>query len=216
MPFDPLDLVLPRRCIGCSRPGVGFCAACAHPMAIRRSLRGLGPVYGAGWYAGALRRAVLAYKERDRRDLTVVLAGLLGSAVAAAVRDAGPLLVITVPSTGAARRRRGGDHLRRLSDRTARGYAPVRLELARPVKDAAGLDARERASNLDGAFRLRGRADAAGCAGRILLVDDVVTTGATLREAARVLRAAGWSVDAAAVLAVTPRRNRSDSSSSQL
>ncbi|MES9535697.1 phosphoribosyltransferase family protein, partial [Actinomadura sp. NPDC000600] len=69
------------------------------------------------------------------------------------------------------------------------------------VADQAGLSAKERAANLKGAVEVR--ADVAGR--RLVLVDDVVTTGASLAEAARALRAAGGEVTAAAAIAATPR-----------
>jgi predicted amidophosphoribosyltransferase len=79
------------------------------------------------------------------------------------------------------------------------------LTHARRVADQAGLGAPDRMANLAGALRV-GRP--AGVAGRrVVLVDDVVTTGVTLAEAARALRAAGAEVPAAAVIAATARRH---------
>ena len=76
---------------------------------------------------------------------------------------------------------------------------------ARPHTSQKQLDVDERDRNLRGAFRLRH--SVAGH--RILLIDDVVTTGATLREAARVLREGGAEVVGAAVVASTRRRDGS-------
>jgi predicted amidophosphoribosyltransferase len=76
------------------------------------------------------------------------------------------------------------------------------LEHRRRVADQAGLSAADRAANLSGA--LQARFDLRGL--RVIVVDDVVTTGATLAEAARALRAAGAEVTAAAVIAATARR----------
>jgi predicted amidophosphoribosyltransferase len=71
----------------------------------------------------------------------------------------------------------------------------------RRVADQAGLTAADRATNLSGALRVR--QDLRGL--RVVVVDDVITTGATLAEAARALRAAGAEVPAAAVIAATER-----------
>jgi predicted amidophosphoribosyltransferase len=77
--------------------------------------------------------------------------------------------------------------------------------MARSARDQAGLSSAERAANLAGAVRV-GRVPAGLSAYRIVLVDDVVTTGATLAECARSLRVAGLTVGAAAVVAATARR----------
>jgi predicted amidophosphoribosyltransferase len=72
----------------------------------------------------------------------------------------------------------------------------------RRVRDSAGLDAAQRRTNLAGRYRARPGAPGA----RLVLVDDVVTSGATLTEAARALRAAGEHLVLAAVVAATPRQ----------
>jgi predicted amidophosphoribosyltransferase len=77
--------------------------------------------------------------------------------------------------------------------------------MASSARDQAGLSAAERAANLAGAVRV-GRVPAGLSAYRIVLVDDVITTGATLAECARALRAVGITVSAAAVVAATARR----------
>jgi len=207
-----VDLVLPRRCAGCGNPGPALCPGC-RPGGDPVPLAGAGvPVVAAGAYEDALRRAVLAYKERGRRDLARPLGELLADAVAAVVGAARPppaagLALIPVPSSRSARAARGGDHLEPLARRAARRcelrLEPAALSLVRTPADSAGLAIAERAANLDGAMRagppLPGSA--------ALVVDDVVTTGATLREAIRALRAAGWAVFGAATVAVTPRRH---------
>jgi predicted amidophosphoribosyltransferase len=192
------DLVLPRSCYACGSPGTGLCGTCAPVVLVAIDRAGL-PVIAAGRYEGALRDAVLAYKERGRRDLGVPLASLLAAAVRA--HDLPDAVLVPIPSSAGARRARGGDHVLRLSRRVGRCTSALRL--TRAVRDSAGLDAAARAENLAGAFAARPPRVPGAAA---LLVDDIITTGATLRDGARALAHAGWRVAGAAVVAATPLR----------
>lgn len=210
-----LDLILPVVCVGCGAGGSAFCArcvrSCARPLTLRTPL----PVVAQGWYAGDLRTALIHYKERGRHDLAESLAGLLRAALARALERAPPgsAILAPVPSTRAAARQRGGDHVLRLATRAGRTLGlPVRplLTLQRPVRDSSGLGASERDVNLAGAMA------APRCPDRnaisVVVVDDIVTSGTTVREAARALSEAGWRVSCAAVIAATPRVTRGVSS----
>lgn len=198
------DLVLPHWCAGCGRAGAALCADCRpFPPPARVPVAGL-EVWAAGQYAGGLRCALIAYKERGRAELARPLGALLADAVAAAGPDVRGACLVPVPSSASASRARGGDHALRLARAAGRtGGLPVirGLRLAREVRDSAGLGRQARAANLAGAFV----AVAAGAGRRAVLVDDIVTTGATLREARCALRRAGWAVPGAAVIAATPR-----------
>jgi predicted amidophosphoribosyltransferase len=175
----------------------------------------------AGAYAGPVRPAVIAFKEHGRAELAGPLGTALGLAVAAVLLGdpevgRGPVLLVPVPSSAAAVRRRGRDHVRELADvagaelRAAGVPAQTRSLLGwaggRRVRDSAGLDAAQRRGNLAGRYRARTTALPTGC--RLVLVDDVVTSGATLTEAARALLADenAAAVVLAAVVAATPRR----------
>lgn len=195
------DLVLPRCCVGCGRAGGALCVACAPAGLLRLDTAGL-PVVAAGAYAGTLRTALIAYKERGRRDL----AGPLGELLARTVAAGSPSSLVPVPSAARVARARGGDHVLRLTRVAAQGSVSrvaTPLRLARRVQDSAGLGLRERAANLHGAMRANPPSRPGTTA---VILDDIVTTGATLREAARALDAAGWSVRGAAVVAVTTQR----------
>jgi predicted amidophosphoribosyltransferase len=147
-------------------------------------------------------RVLRALKEDGRTGLARALAPALAAAVAAL--DAPGAVVVPVPSSRAALRRRGYRVAELLARRAE--LAPVRaLRSVRTVADQRGLGRAQRRENVAGSLRaVRGNV----LTGRdVVIVDDVVTTGATLAEAARALRAAGARVVGAATVAATPRRS---------
>lgn len=220
------DLVGGALCAGCGARGRAVCTSClstlprgARPVAPTPCPDGFPPTYVAGDYAGVLRGLVLAHKERGVHGLCRPLGDLLAAVIeeAAARSRAGPAVLVPVPSRRGVVRRRGHDPLLRIVRRAAvvcrrAGTAVSVVPLLRPwshVVDQAGLGAGERAQNLAWSMAVDPRARQAlarrGRVGPVLVCDDVVTTGATLVEAARALRASGVPVAAAACLAATIR-----------
>jgi predicted amidophosphoribosyltransferase len=165
-------------------------------------------VYALGRYHGPVRSAVLAYKERGRRDLAAPLGAALAGGLRRLTAAGEPVWLVPLPSRRAAARRRGGDHVLRLAARAAPTLAaagiPVAvapaLRLARGARDSVGLDAAARVANLAG--RMVPRAAGLPPPGtRVVLLDDVATTGATVAAGSAALAAAGVEVAAALVLA---------------
>jgi predicted amidophosphoribosyltransferase len=223
------DLVWPLACAGCATPGVRWCATCEPLLAgpARRTAPSpcppdLPPVWTVAAYDGPVRHAIVTWKDEGRHDLDAPLGAALAQAVLAG--DAallgsrcGPeppvLWLVPMPSRPAARRARGGEPVRDLAVRAAararRAGRPAQvlpaLEHLRAVQDQSGLDAVQRRDNVAGAFGVRRRAAARLASAPCLLVDDVVTTGATLAEAAAAVRWAGGHPIGAAVVAATGR-----------
>lgn len=222
------DLVLGSACLGCAHPGRPLCVACQAALPDHAAIAwptpcpdGLVPPFAAGAYDATLRDLVLAHKERRLLAATAPLGRLLALAVCAAragTSSAGRTLLVPVPSRRSAVRNRGHDPtlaMTRVAARTlARSQAPVRLasllRLRAGVADQAGLSARQRHDNLAGSMACRSdRLDRIARRGEqvgAVICDDVLTTGATAREAQRALEAVGVPVLAVATVAATRRR----------
>lgn len=206
--LDLLALALPVACAGCGRDGRVLCAPCrtaltgpARFRAVPENGPSLTVTSGLG-YEGVARTVVLAYKNGGRTDLARPLARALRGAVLAALApvDADGVLLVPMPRTTRSARERGYDPTTRLL-RVARLPSTRLLAPVRRGLDQAALDRMGRFQNAAGSMRA-----IRGCAGRpVLLVDDVVTTGATLLEAARAVRAGGGTVVGAATVASTSR-----------
>jgi predicted amidophosphoribosyltransferase len=223
-----VDLVLPTECAGCGEPSAlrGVCASCVavwriapHEARPVPAPEGLPLCLSAADYGGLARSLILAYKD-GRRGLAGMLGDALAETVAAGVGRPAlgwPLVLVPVPATAAAIRARHGDHMlrlaRRAADRLRRGGWRVRV--MRPLRarrklDAGHLDRQERAWAARDAFVLRGgqatplRQTAVDAV--VVVLDDVLTTGATLAAVSRRLHAAGAPVAFAATVAATRLR----------
>ncbi|MCH5671830.1 ComF family protein [Streptomyces gilvus] len=204
---DLTDLVLPTECGGCGRPRTVLCPKCraalsgAAPSRVRPVPEppGLPVVHAAARYADEVRAVLLAHKERGALSLATPLGRALAGAVRAGLRETRndqPLLLVPVPSARRAVRARGHDPARRIALAAAgelrRGGVPARvvavLRQRRAVADQAGLDSRQRLENLAGALGVVPGGGRLLRGGRVVLVDDLMTTGASLAEAARAAR----------------------------
>ena len=203
-----LDLVLPLECGGCGAPSTRWCSPCAtalavhtdEPMVITPRLDPGVPVFSLGRYAGPRRAAILATKEHGRTDLVAPLASAVHAGVARLLAWGiveRPLTLVPAPTRRSAARRRGGDPVLAMARAASTPGVAVAaaLRMRAFTRDSVGLSAAEREQNIAGRVLLR-----ADVAGEVLLIDDVVTTGATGCESVRVLHAAGARVSA--ILAV--------------
>ncbi|MDJ0461212.1 phosphoribosyltransferase family protein [Streptomyces sp. H27-C3] len=199
-------------CEGCRQALCG-----AGPRRVRPSPEppGLPVVHAAAPYEDAVRAVLLGHKERGALELAGALGGALAGAVLVGASGAGapgtrrspdgdvsggcgPLLLVPVPSARRATRARGHDPTRRIalaaSGELRRAGVAARvlavLRQRRAVSDQSGLRAPERLANLAGALEMVAGGPGLLEGRRVVLVDDLMTTGASLVEAARALRAA--------------------------
>ncbi len=208
-----LDLILPLECGGCGAPSTRWCDVCAQELVVRDSephvvsprIDPQVPVFALGRYAGARRQAIIAMKEHGRADLITPLAQALAVGLHRLLTWGMielPLTIVPAPTRRSAARRRGGDPVTRIVTAAVARHPQIDVAQALRMKalarDSARLGSAARERNLDGAVILRPLRIPAGQ--EVLLVDDIITTGATARESVRVLHTAGARV--AAVLTV--------------
>ncbi len=215
--LDAAALVAPVDCAGCGAPDRALCPSCRALLAplprtalleVRPGLRI--PLTAGIAYDDVARAAILALKEDGRTELARALAAPLLAALDLAYAQPGAAgaLLVPVPGSAAALGRRGFHPVELLARRA--GLATTRaLELApeapgRAAHPAASQKHRTLAERTSARREPRVTHDVDGRA--VVLLDDVVTSGATLRAAARALERAGAAIAGCAAIAATPRR----------
>ncbi len=219
------DLLLGSSCPGCGGPALGLCRPCGTsispdphetwPQPTPSALRSptlVRPVAG-GVNAGVLRATLIAWKEEGRFGLASHLAHLLAASVAELAADGEAVVLVPIPTSRRSRRVRGADVVDELARLAVRLLLMIGVDAAveqalaytRSTADQSGLDATERQGNLSGAFRARRGRPSGGRS--VIIVDDILTTGATVGEAVRALTVVGRRPIGAAFVAATLRRS---------
>lgn len=188
------QLLFPTRCYVCRAIGLSICSNCRrewHPHYYLTHVHNI-KVHSAILYSPTASKIILAAKENGLRGADLLLVDAIVHVLKRANFDSFNVRLVPVPSSRSNSRRRGRNFMSNLchevSLRTDIPISPV-LELARKVKDQSGLSAKARAVNMQGAFTI---ASGVYPRGDLILIDDVVTTGATVAEAARALNSHGF------------------------
>lgn len=221
--FDLQALLWPTECVACGAPDRDCCAECLDDLrrpepVLRAELAPPGrhpiPVFASGRYTGVRRALIVELKHGGSSGFAGILGPLLREPLAAARRSAAgpdPPLLVTAPSRAEQVRGRGYRHVELIVREAQRGRASplpgLRALRALPGRvGQVGLGTRERELNA-ARVSVRGRCRALLHGREVILVDDVVTTGATALAACRALAAAGATVVAIVALCVVERRD---------
>ncbi len=196
-----LELLAPQSCAACAAQSRAlFCANCDKPTPAPPELLGGTPLIAAGLYRTPLKEAVASYKFGGRPELAAPFSQLLEPELRALALAPGDVFA-PVPLHRARLAERGYDQAALLAGalarRTGLRYMPRLLERRRETSQQASLDRQARLENVSDAFRVR---QACG-SGRVVLVDDVVTTGSTVLACFGALAGAGIPVRAIVAIA---------------
>jgi len=187
-------LVFPTRCYGCNALGLSVCSKCRQewiPHYYKTTVTPIN-VHSALVYTPTASKIILAAKENSLQGADDLLIAAIVHVLSKARLDSRYFTLVPVPSSKQSQRRRGRsfivDLTNTISKQTGIGVNDC-LQLSRRVADQSGLTRTQRSSNMHRAFSIKPGALLRGDA---IVIDDVVTTGATLREAARALNSQGF------------------------
>lgn len=205
------NLFFPTRCFGCRKLGLEICSECRrfwNPHIYHRDLNGL-KVFSTIAYSPVAKNILLAAKESGHSVAKDLIMDAMAISVKYIFDRYRVSAIVPIPSQNLAIRRRGEDFISNLARKVAKecGVAslPI-LEHGRKVRDQSKLIAKDRAANL--AFALSVNFTKLGnySGQNVVILDDLVTSGATILEAKRALTKAGFAVQAGATACVALRR----------
>ena len=211
--LSPLkDLLFPIHCFGCKAFGIEICSKCRkywNPHFYLQTIDGL-TVYSAIRYSPVARSILLGSKENSLKIADeLIISALLNCLHRLPTQILRNAVLMPVPGSRRAIRKRGRDFIFELTNELSRrsGVPAIPgIKINRRLLDQSGLNASDRKRNIHGAFEIDGISPKS-FKGEILLVDDLVTTGATLLEAKRALNSGGISVNRAITACVAQTSN---------
>ncbi len=191
------EIIFPSRCLGCGVLGLAVCSSCRndwHPHIYRQWSRTKPqfPIYSSVFYSITGGKVLLSAKENSLIAADEIVLNALNHSLEYFQREIRGDFLVPIPSRKSVARLRGRQFISALGNQLSQASGlPIyeNLRHIRQVQDQSGLDAKSRAENLDGSLKSTNF-----LSGRAIVIDDLVTTGATLHEAVRALRMIGIEV----------------------
>jgi predicted amidophosphoribosyltransferase len=203
------ELLFPSRCLSCNALGISLCSRCRrgwnphlYKTVLSRNSQNPLPVVSSVLYSPIAQKILLGAKENQLKAADELVSNAITHSLQELLKHEWVDCLIPIPSRKSATRFRGREFVAEMVKPVSDAMGiPISSPLihGRRVRDQSGLDFHQRRNNLEGAFVVE-KVD--GLYGNAVLVDDLVTTGATLIEAARALRYAGIQVIGAVTAAL--------------
>ena len=204
-------LLFPTRCFGCRELGYSICSKCRklwNPHLYQSQLVNLA-VYSAIPYSPVAKNILLAAKEQSIKSADQLVRCAMKASLQELFQKYPYCALVPIPSRAASNRRRGREFIKEIAISVAKelgvGVLPA-LEHKRAIRDQSKLDVASRRENLAMALKIKPQFLGNYSSENVVILDDLITTGATINEANRALTKAGFKVQAAATACVALRR----------
>jgi predicted amidophosphoribosyltransferase len=204
-------LLFPTRCFGCRELGYSICSQCRkqwNPHLYQSRISGLA-VYSAIPYSPIAKNILLAAKEQNVKSADQLVRSAVKVAIYELFQRHSNCALVPIPSGVSSNRRRGRDFVNEMAISVAKDFGVAVLPLLehqRNIRDQSRLDIASRRQNLAMAFSIKPQFRGNYSGENVVILDDLVTTGATISEANRALTRGGFRVQAAATACVALRR----------
>ena len=209
-PHSLTEILFPNRCFGCRALGPDICSQCRihwNPHLYKSTLDSL-TIYSGIFYSPVAKRIILSAKENGIKAADDLIIHAIKHSLQLLLRDFEVGILVPIPSRKSSNRTRGRDFLSELTHAIARSESLESMDLlthSRKIIDQSGLNSHERSENIYQAMEInRNKLPRLGVDTDVILVDDLLTTGATLLEARRALEVRGIRVIAAITACLSP------------
>jgi len=204
-------LLFPTRCFGCRELGYSICSQCRklwNPHIYQSRISNL-TVYSAIPYSPVAKNILLAAKEQNIKSADLLVLAALRASLQGLLQKHSGCALVPIPSRSSSNRRRGRDFIHEIAISVAKDFGVAVLPLLthqRIIRDQSKLNIASRRENLAMALTVKPEFPGNYSGEKVVILDDLVTTGATINEAYRALTRGGFKVQAAATACVALRR----------